>query len=120
MCRGRERERPFTDLPDGWVMNLGGGAEKMQQEADKLGISVNELAQSPRSLVASQAGATSSLANRGLRNHNKATSGNSDAVRLGEEIDRYVTGQSDCDVVTSWGNRNAMYTLSHPPKQWLV
>jgi len=79
-------------------MNLGGGAEKMQQEADKLGISINELAQSTRSLVASQAGATSSLANRGLRNPNKATSGNSDAVRLGEEIDRYLMGQSECDV----------------------
>jgi len=84
-----------TGLPDCMAMNIAGGAKKLQQDADELGITADDLAQAGRLVQRLHDTDAAALAARGRRNPNLSNSGNPDAVRLGEQIGQHVMGQQE-------------------------
>ena len=82
-----------TGEPDGMGLCLSGGAQKLQQDAAKLQISVQDKVDSDRMLSQMAAVEAAALAGRGRSNPNMGTSRHEGALQLAEEVGLAVMGK---------------------------
>jgi len=99
-----------TDRPDGLGLRLSGGSQKLQQDAAKLQIPIQDKMESDR-LLAQMAGTeAAALAGRGRSNLNRGTPRNDAVLKLGEQIGSAVMGKKD------WAKYILTSTKDMPPQ----